>query len=76
MVDRQKFQEFDTVMQLYVNFKRSQKLETPTHQAGNVSAIFKIVGVVDKTVGDMVVADKVDPMPAHKDLFPKKRSTM
>ncbi len=35
----------------------------------------KVVGVVDKAVGDVVVADKVDPMPMHKDLFLKKRST-
>jgi hypothetical protein len=39
MVDRGRFQEFDTVMQLYINFKRSQKVETPTHQAHNVSAL-------------------------------------
>jgi hypothetical protein len=39
MVDRQKFQEFDTMMQLYVNFKRSRKPEALTHQACNVSAI-------------------------------------
>jgi hypothetical protein len=39
MVDRTKFQDFDAVMQLYVNYKRSQKAETPTHQAHNVSAL-------------------------------------
>jgi hypothetical protein len=39
MVDPKKFQEFDTVMQLYVNFKRSQKPEAPTHQACNVCAV-------------------------------------
>jgi hypothetical protein len=39
MDDRQKFGEFDTVMQLYVNFKRSQKSETPSYQVCNVSAI-------------------------------------
>jgi hypothetical protein len=40
MVDYQKFQEFDAVMWLYVNYKRSQKAETPTHQAlCNVSAL-------------------------------------
>jgi hypothetical protein len=39
MVDRQKFQDFDTVMRLYVNYKCSQKAETPTHQACNVSAL-------------------------------------
>ncbi len=31
--------------------------------------------VVDKAARDMVVADKVDLMPAHMDLFLKKRST-
>jgi hypothetical protein len=39
MVDHQKFQDFDAVMQLYVNYKRLQKAETPTHQAHNVSAL-------------------------------------
>jgi hypothetical protein len=39
LVDRTKFQEFDVVMRLYVNYKRSQKAETPTHQARNVSAL-------------------------------------
>jgi hypothetical protein len=38
-VDRQKFQEFDTVMQLYVDFKHSQNSEALTHQACNVSAV-------------------------------------
>jgi hypothetical protein len=39
LVDRTKFQDFDLVMRLYVNYKRSQKAETPTHQARNVSAL-------------------------------------
>jgi hypothetical protein len=39
MVECQKFQEFDAVMQLYVNFKRLQKSEVPSYQACNVSAI-------------------------------------
>jgi hypothetical protein len=39
MVDRTKFQEFDAVMRLYVNYKHSQKAEAPTHQAHNVSAL-------------------------------------
>ncbi len=39
MVDRQKFQEFDAVMWLYVNYKCTQKAEAPTHQARNVSAL-------------------------------------
>ncbi len=39
MVDCTQFQDFDAVMQLYVNYKRSQKAETPTHQARNVSAL-------------------------------------
>jgi hypothetical protein len=39
LVDRTKFQEFDAVMHLYVNYKRSQKAEAPTHQAHNVSAL-------------------------------------
>ncbi len=39
LVNRTKFQDFDAVMQLYVNHKRSQKAETPTHQAHNFSAL-------------------------------------
>ncbi len=39
MVDQQKFQDFDSVMRLYVNYKCSQKAETPTHQAHDVSAL-------------------------------------
>jgi hypothetical protein len=39
LVYRTKFQYFDAVMQLYVNYKRSRKVETPTHQACNVSAL-------------------------------------
>jgi hypothetical protein len=39
MVDRMKFQEFDAVMHLYVNYKHSQKAEALTHQACNVSAL-------------------------------------
>jgi hypothetical protein len=39
MVDCQKFQDFDAAMQLYVNFKHSQKAEAPTHQARNVSTL-------------------------------------
>jgi hypothetical protein len=39
MVDCTKFQEFDSVFRLYVNYKRSQKAEAPTHQARNVSAL-------------------------------------
>jgi hypothetical protein len=39
LVDCMKFQDFDMVMRLYVNYKRSQKAESPTHQARNVSAL-------------------------------------
>ncbi len=39
MVDCMKFQEFQAVMHLYVNYKRSQKAEAPTNQARNVSAL-------------------------------------
>ncbi len=39
MVDCTKFQEFDTVMRLYVNYEHSQKAEAPTHQPCNVSAL-------------------------------------
>ncbi len=38
MVDHTKFQEFDAVMHLYVNYKHSQKAEALTNQARNISA--------------------------------------
>ncbi len=40
-----------------------------------MSLLSKVVEVVDKAMGNAVVADKVDPMPMHMDLFLKKRST-
>ncbi len=33
----------------------------------------EVVGVVDKAMGDVVVVDKVDPIPTHKDLFSPRR---
>ena len=39
LVDRTKFQDFDTVIRLYVKYKRLQKAEAPTHQARNISAL-------------------------------------
>ncbi len=39
LVDRTKFQDFDMVMRLYINYKCLQKAEAPTHQACNVSAL-------------------------------------
>ncbi len=62
MVDSQKFQKFETVMRLFVNYKRTQKAEAPTHQACNVSAL-QGPEVVDKAVGDAREVDKVVPMP-------------
>ncbi len=58
MVDRTKFQEFDAVMCLYVNYKHSQKAGAPTHQARNVSAL-QVVEVVGKAVGDVGEVDEV-----------------
>jgi hypothetical protein len=34
-----------------------------------------VMGVVNKAVEDVVVAEEGDPMPVHKHLFPKKRLT-
>jgi hypothetical protein len=39
LVDRTKFQDFDSVMRLYVNYRCLQKAETLTHQAPNVFAL-------------------------------------
>jgi hypothetical protein len=39
LVDRTKFQDFDMVMRLYLNYKCLQKAEALTHQACNVSAL-------------------------------------
>jgi hypothetical protein len=39
LVDRTRFQDFESVMWVYVNFKRSQKAEAPAMQVCNVSAL-------------------------------------
>jgi hypothetical protein len=39
LVDRTRFQDFESVMQVYVNFKHSQKAEAPAQQVHNVSAL-------------------------------------
>ncbi len=74
MVDHQKFQEFDTVMWLYVDYKHTQKAEAPTHQA-TMSLLSKVAEVADKAMGDVGDADEVDLMPAQKELYPKKKLT-
>jgi hypothetical protein len=39
LVDRTRFQDFESVMRVCVNFKRSQKAEAPAQQVRNVSAL-------------------------------------
>jgi hypothetical protein len=39
LVDRIRFESFDSVMRVYVNFKRVQKPEAPAQQVRNVSAL-------------------------------------
>jgi hypothetical protein len=39
LVDRTRFQDFESMMRVYVNFKRSQKAEAPAQQIRNVSAL-------------------------------------
>jgi hypothetical protein len=39
LVDRSRFEEFESVMTAYVNLKRTQKPEAPAHQVRNVSAV-------------------------------------
>jgi hypothetical protein len=39
LVDRTRFHDFESVMQVYVNFKRSQKAKAPAQQVRNVSAL-------------------------------------
>jgi hypothetical protein len=39
LVDRTRFQDFKSVMRVYVNFKCSQKAEAPAQQVRNVSAL-------------------------------------
>ena len=39
LVDRSRFEDFDSVMRVYVNFKRAQKPEAPAQQVCNVSAL-------------------------------------
>ncbi len=39
LVDRTRFEDFESVMRVYVNFKRAQKPEAPAQQVHNVSAL-------------------------------------
>jgi hypothetical protein len=39
LVDRTRFKNFDSVIRVYVNFKRAQKPEAPAQQVCNVSAL-------------------------------------
>jgi hypothetical protein len=39
LVDHTRFQDFESVMRVYVNFKRYQKAEAPAQQVRNVSAL-------------------------------------
>jgi hypothetical protein len=39
LVDRTRFQDFESVMRVYVNFKHSQKAEAPAQQVRNVSSL-------------------------------------
>jgi hypothetical protein len=39
LVDRTRFDNFDSVMRVYVNFKHAQKPEAPAQQVLNVSAL-------------------------------------
>ncbi len=39
LVDRTRFQDFESVMRVYINFKHSQKAEAPAQQARNASAL-------------------------------------
>jgi hypothetical protein len=39
LVDRTRVQDFESMMRIYVNFKRSQKAEAPAQHACNVSAL-------------------------------------
>ncbi len=39
LVDRTRFEDFESVMRVYVNFKRAQKSEAPAQQVHNVSAL-------------------------------------
>jgi hypothetical protein len=39
LVDRTRFEDFESVMRVYVNFKRAQKPEAPAQQVCNVSAL-------------------------------------
>jgi hypothetical protein len=64
MVDRQKLQEFDALMRLYVNFKCTQKAEAPAIKPA-MSLPSKVVEVADKAMGDAVEVDKVDLMPTY-----------
>jgi hypothetical protein len=72
LVDHTRFEDFDSVMRVYVNFKRAQKPEAPAQQVCNVS---KVVEVVGRAVEDVEEADEVDQVAALMEVYPKRRST-
>jgi hypothetical protein len=63
MVDRQKFQEFDAMMRLYVNYKRMWRLK-PRPIKPAMSLLSKVAEVADKAMGDVGEVDKLDLTPA------------
>jgi hypothetical protein len=63
LVDRTKFQDFDTVMWLYVNYKAHRR-QKPWPIKPVMSLLSKVAEVVGKAMGDVEEADKVDSVAA------------
>ncbi len=63
LVDHTKFQDFESVMWLYVNYKRFHR-QKPRPSKYAMSLPSKVMEAVDKAMGDVGEADKVDPVAA------------
>jgi hypothetical protein len=59
LVDRMKFQDFESVMWLYITYKCLQNAETQPIKPA-MSLLSKVAEAVGKAVGDVGEADKVD----------------
>jgi hypothetical protein len=73
LVDRTRFEDFDSVMRVYVNFKRAQKPEAPAQLTMSLPS--KVVEVVGKAVEDVEEADEVVQVANPMAAYPKRRST-
>jgi hypothetical protein len=70
MVVHQKFQEFDAVLRLYVNFKPTQKAEAPTFQFRNVSVDIEVTAHAPILSNDTNYEEEWEDLEAHGPFVP------